>query len=101
MTTLQAFPPVVLDDNAHDFISTFMRHVATLTGYGTNRLATIAAIKTLLLAAMAHGDAAASTAWSALYRAIDELVDASTDAHDARIAHAYLRAFVQENGDLA
>jgi hypothetical protein len=101
MTTLHGTPPVALDECAHEFIATFMTHVATLTGYGVNRLTTIAGIKTLLLAAMAHEADDAAIAWSALYRAIDDLVDASIDAHDTRFARSYLRAFMLENGDLA
>jgi len=101
MTILETPPSLALDESAHEFISTFMEHVTTLTGYNKTRLTTIAGIKTLLLAALAHPDDASSTAWRGLYRSIDALVDAALYAHDTRTAHAYLRSFVQENGDLA
>ena len=52
MTILEPSPPV-LDQGVHEFISTFMMHVATVSGYGMNRIVTIARIKTLLLAALA------------------------------------------------
>jgi len=101
MTTLQAPPSNALDETAHTFIATFMAHVATVSGYGKNRLTTIAGIKTLLLAALEGGEGASSAAWRTFYRAIDDLVDASIYAHDTRIAYTYLRTFVQENADLA
>jgi hypothetical protein len=101
MTALHAAPRVALDEAATGFISTFMSHVATLTDYDQHRLTTTAGIKALLLAAMEHGDDDASSAWRALYRAVDHLIDASIYAHDTRIAYEYFRAFIRENGDLA
>jgi hypothetical protein len=101
MTTLDVPPSAALDESAHEFISTFMTHVATISGYGMNRIVTIARVKTLLLAAIARGGDAPSTAWSRLHHAIAELVatiDAGYDMHDA---HDYLQSFIRENGDLA
>jgi hypothetical protein len=98
MTTAQALPAVALDETANGFISTFMAHVATLAGYGKNRLTTIATIKTLLLAALKRGDA---TDWRTLYHAVDELVDGAIYAHDTKFAYTYLCSFIQENVDLA
>jgi hypothetical protein len=101
MIALHAAPRIAPDEAATGFISTFMTHVATLTEYDPHRLTTTARIRTLLLAAIEHGDGDASREWRALYRAVDELVDASTYAHDTRTAYTYFRAFIQENGDLA
>jgi hypothetical protein len=101
MATLQAAPAGGLDETEYGFISTFMTHVSTLTGYGKTRLTTIARIKTLLLAAMSGDQGSTSPAWRALYRAIDDLLEGAFYAHDTRTAYAYLRAFIQENGDLA
>ena len=99
MTILEPSPPV-LDQGVHEFISTFMMHVATVSGYGMNRIVTIARIKTLLLAALARGDGAPSTAWSALYRAISELVTPLDPGYDKHSAQVYLQSFISENGDL-
>lgn len=101
MTTLQAAPWVAPDESAVGFISTFMSHVATLTDYDQHRLTTTAGIKTLLLAAMDHGEGDATNEWRALYRAVDHLIDASRYAHDTRTAYAYFSAFILENRDLA
>ena len=100
MTTLETQPFVALDESAHEFISTFMSHVATATGYGTNRIATIAGIKTLLLAAIERGDEATS-AWHTLYRAITRLLTPSGATNETHSAYAYLQAFISENVDLA
>ena len=97
MTALQAFPADVLDASAYEFIATFMTHVAMLSGHGKQRLETIAGIRTLLVAAIAHGD---SGKWCTVYRAISDLVDSSIYLHDTRTASTYLRAFIHENGDL-
>jgi hypothetical protein len=101
MTTLETTPRVALDETATAFISAFMTHVTTLADYDKTRIATIAAIKTLLLAAMERGDGDSSSEWRALYRAIADLVDTSIYAYDTRAAYTYFRAFVRENGDLA
>jgi hypothetical protein len=99
MTTLQT-RPAALDKSAHEFISTFMLHVAVAVGYGENRIVTIASVKRLLLAALSHDDGASSDAWRALYRTIAEIV-VENDALSARSSRAFLQAFIQDNGDLA
>jgi hypothetical protein len=101
MTTLHASPPVVLDESAHAFISTFMAHVASFAGCGEDRRSTVAGIELLLLAAMAQGGGSAPREWRALYRAIDELIDESFCARETRSAYAYLHVFLEENVDLA
>jgi len=101
MTTLLAPQPLALDESTHEFISTFMSHVAAVAGYGENRIAVIAYIKMLLLAAIATGDVDSSLQWSTLHRAIAELVACADYAPDARHAHAYLQAFLRENHDLS
>jgi hypothetical protein len=100
MTTLDVPPSSMLDESAHQFISTFMSHVAEVSGYGADRLVTVARLKTLLLAAIAYGAGGPSTAWGALYRATGELLAAADGAPDRDGAHAYLRAFIRENTDL-
>ena len=76
-----------------------MAHVATVAGHDENRLATIARVHVLLLAALAAGDGAAS-AWSMLHRTIAEMVPESATVRNTRGAFAYLQSFIRENGDL-
>ncbi len=101
MTTLDAPRSVVLDESAHQFIATFMTNVATVSGYGTNRIVTIARIKTLLLAAIGTGEVAPSTAWSMLHHAVADLIAAPDAPHETHGARDYLGTFLEENGDLA
>ncbi len=99
MMILEANRADALDASAHDFIATFMAHVTTVAGYDENRLATIARVKVLLLAALAGGDGAAG-AWSMLHRTIAEMVPANAAVRNARGAFAYLQSFIRENEDL-
>jgi len=100
MTTLRVPRPIALDASTHEFIATFMSHVATIAGYGRDRTATIAQVKALLLAAIEYGNADAEPAWSVLHQMVSEIVETAHDAPDTRSSHAYLRSFVQENVDL-
>jgi hypothetical protein len=93
----------VLDANAHEFLTSFMADVASVAGYGENRLWTIARIKERLLEALAHGDN--DDAWARLYGAIANLLHDTDnvlhDAADAPHAAESLRSFLRENDDLA
>ncbi len=100
MMVLEAHRAAALDESAHQFIATFMAHVTTVAGYDENRLATIARVKVLLLAALAAGDAAAS-AWYLLHRTIAELIPENAAVRNSHGAFAYLQSFIRENGDLA
>ena len=99
MTILQT-RPAALDESAQTFIATFIPHVASVVGYGENRIVTISRVKTLLLDALSHADGASSDAWRALYQTIAEIV-AAKHAHSARGSRIYLKSFLRENGDLA
>jgi hypothetical protein len=99
MITLTAAPAAALDESAHDFIATFMAHVATAAGYHENRPAIIARVNVLLLAALAAGDGA-SSAWNLLHRAITEIVPKNDAQRNTSRAHAYLQSFIKENEDL-
>jgi hypothetical protein len=100
MTLLHEPPSAALDESAHEFISTFMSHVATVVGYGENRLVTLACVKSLLLAALTSPDAALTEPWRAVYRAITEIL-AANGASSRFSARLYLEAFLDDNGDLA
>jgi hypothetical protein len=99
MVTLETSPPA-LDENAHEFVSQFVSHVAAIIGYGSDRIVTIARVKALLLTALADDARASTDAWRALYRTITELVRPQARG-GARYAHAYLQSFIHDNGDLA
>ncbi len=99
MTVLQT-RPAALDEGAHEFISTFVSHVAAVAGYGENRIVTIARAKALLLAALERGQDGSAQAWSELHQTIAGIVVAN-DALHARSSRAYLQSFIEENGDLA
>jgi hypothetical protein len=101
MTTLQARPSRALDANAHEFIATFMSHVAEMAGHGPDRRTTLTRVKTLLLAAIESDADTSEAAWSMLHRAMFEIITAARGAHHARSSHAYLQSFVRENIDLA
>jgi hypothetical protein len=101
MSTLQAYPSVALDEDAHEFISRFMSHVATIAGRGRYRRATIDQVRMLLVDAIGRGDGASATAWTLLYQTISELVARANTAYDSLGADAYLQSFLRENVDLA
>jgi hypothetical protein len=77
-----------------------MAEVASVAGYGDNRLWTIARIKELLLQALAHGDAD-DQAWAQLYRTVADLLHDAAETPHNRDAAASLRSFLRENDDLA
>ena len=89
-----------LDESAHAFITTFIGHVTTIVHDERSRMATIARVNVLLLAALRGGDGAAG-AWSMLHRTIVEIVPDNNVAGNARCAYDYLQSFIRENGDLA
>ncbi len=99
MMTLEADRATVLDESAHAFMATFIAHVSEITGEEVSRLAIIARVKVLLLAALAGGDGAAS-AWNMLHRTVVAIVAQSNAARNTDVARAYLRSFITENQDL-
>jgi len=89
-----------LDESAHAFIATFVGHVITIVGDDRSRMATIARVNVLLLAALGGGDGVAG-AWTMLHRTIVEIVPENNVAGNTRRAYDYLQQFIRENGDLA
>ena len=96
----EARHPAALDENAHAFIATFIGHVRTIVGDDWSRMATIARVNVLLLAALGGGDGVAG-AWTMLHRTIVEIVPENNVAGNTRRAYDYLQQFIRENGDLA
>jgi hypothetical protein len=100
MIALETDPATPLDENAREFLMTFIEHVSAIVGADGNRLAIVARVHVLLLAALAAGDGTA-ICWRLLHRTMAEIVNNEHDARNAPDAYAYLRAFVRENEDLA
>jgi hypothetical protein len=98
--TVSAPPAALIEESAHEFAGEFMLHVATAVGYGENRVARIARVKVMLVAAIVSGDGA-SSAWRSLYETIDQLVTKASDVRYTLASRAYLRSFLDENRDLA
>jgi hypothetical protein len=92
--------PAAIDASAHEFISTFVSHVASVLDYGANRIVTLTRVKALLFVALSNEADASEEAWCTLHGMIAELV-AAKHKLGSEAADAYLRAFVRENGDLA
>jgi hypothetical protein len=101
MIALTAYPAGTLDESAREFIATFMSNVARVAGDGNASFTTLARVETLLEDALTGGTGGSARAWSELYQTIEAVVSTGRRAGDARRAHAYLRAFMRENGDLA
>jgi len=89
----------VLDANAHAFVTSFMADVASVAGYGADRIWTIARIKEFLLEALARGDAG-DRSWAKLYRSVADLLQNAADPPHDPGAVASLRSFLRENDDL-
>jgi hypothetical protein len=101
MTTAHADPPIALEESALEFAGEFMLHVSTAVGFGELRVPTIARVKTQLWAAITGSDDAATSAWRSLYATIADLVATSNDLRYTFASREYLRAFLEENADLA
>jgi hypothetical protein len=101
MTSTAVYSSASLEESANEFAGEFMLHVATAVGYGENRVARIAHVKVVLMTAMASPGGGSSPAWRALYKTIDELLATASDVRYTLSSRAYLRAFLDENQDLA
>jgi hypothetical protein len=100
MTTVAVHPSAAIEDSANEFAGEFMLHVATAVGFGENRVARIAHVKVMLMTAIASGNGA-SSAWRTLYTTIADLVATAGNARYTLASRDYLRAFLDENWDLA
>ncbi len=100
MMILETERATALDANARAFLMTFIEHVTTVTGDEGSRMAIVARVHVLLLAALTGGDSTAS-AWHLLHRTIAEILENTHAARNASCAYAYLLSFVRENSDLA